>query len=65
MSVREKIKIILEEAGLKYVSNSMVEDILKVVSENTMNKDSVVDLIGKELVGVESRLQKIEKQLGL
>lgn len=58
MSSRERVKRILENAGIDYVSNSTVEDILEAAGSVRYDNSY-------ELEQIRDRLEKIEKQLGI
>lgn len=69
MSRRERIKRILEDSGIGYVSNSTVNDILEEIGDEREEigdeREDIRTLIQSEIYYLQERLEKVEKQLGI
>lgn len=62
MNTRERIKRILEDAGMDYVSNSTIDDIMEEANKRSYADKEEVD---SELNRIKDRLDRIEGQLHL
>lgn len=65
MNKSERIRRLLEDKlGVDYVSSSLANDILEIASEGTL-QDDISELLDEKLEPIESRVKRLERELGV
>lgn len=63
MNKNERIRRLLEDKlGVDYISSSLVNDILEITSEGTL-QDDISGLLDEKLEPLESRVKRLEREL--